>query len=159
MSAQQIFATAPLGSLVRYFESEPRPPARFTKKMAAWQRNNGVGRLVAKTPKRSSGGGSYHFPASITLHEGDYSSAGVILVVVNRTYSVTSDLQFEVVETPRPGMVRILQTFRDKVELLHLAEDREAAELWLSKNPYSNARLEVVGDGRPPEPAATAIAA
>ena len=62
-------------------------------------------------------------------------------------------------ELPRPGMVQIIQTFRDAVELLHLAEDREAAELWLAKNPHSDARLEVVGDGRPPEPAAMASAA
>ncbi|MFT4148634.1 MAG: hypothetical protein QM656_00430 [Paracoccaceae bacterium] len=159
MSAQQIFATAPLGSLVRYGDGAPRPPARFTKKMANWQRNNGVGRLVAKTPERSSGDGGSLFPASITLHEGDYSSAGVILIVVHRTYSVTSDLQFEIVETPRPGMVRIFQTFRDKLELLHLAEDREAAELWLSKNLHSDARIEVVGDETPPEAAAMAVAA
>lgn len=158
MSAQQIFATAPLGALIRYGDGTPRPPARFSKKLAAWQRNNGVGRLVRKNPERNGGSGST-FPASITLHEGDLSSAGVILVVMHRTWSVTSDLQFAIAELPRPGMVQIIQAFRDSVELLHLAEDREAADLWLAKNPHSGARLEVVGGETPPEPAAMAIAA
>ncbi len=158
MSAEQIHALAPLGALIRYTDSLPQPPARFTKKLAAWQRNNGVGRLVRKDPGRTGASG-YRFPATITLHEGDFSSAGVILVVMHRTYSVTSDLQFSIAELPKPGMVQSIQTFRDAVDLLHLAEDREAAELWLAKYPHSNARLEVVGDGRPPEPAAMAIAA
>lgn len=158
MSAQQIFALAPLGALIRYTDGTPRPLARFTKKLAAWQRNNGIGRLVRKNPERAGGNGSV-FPASITLHEGDLSSAGVILVVMHRTWSVTSDLQFIVAEPPCPGMVQIIQTFRDSLELLHLAEDQEAAELWLAKNPHSNARLEVVGDGTPPEPAVMALVA
>lgn len=158
MSAQQIFALAPLGALVRYTDGSPKPPARFTKKLAAWQRNNSVGRLVRKEPGRTGGNG-YIFPASITLHEGDYASAGVILVVMQKTYSVTSDLQFEIADLPRPGMVRVVQVFGDTTELLHLAENREAAELWLAKNPYSLARFEVVGDETPPEPAAMAVAA
>ncbi|HQU67397.1 MAG TPA: hypothetical protein PLI43_04300 [Albidovulum sp.] len=158
MSAQQIFAMAPLGALIRYSDGTARPPSRFTKKLAAWKRNNGIGRLVRKNPARTCGNG-FTLPASITLHAGDLSSAGVILVVVHRTWSLTSDLQFSVAELPRPGMVQIIQTFRDSVELLHLAEDRDAAELWLAKNPHSGARLEVVGDETPPEPAAVAVAA
>lgn len=53
----------------------------------------------------------------------------------------------------------VSQIFRDKMELLHLAEDREAAELWLSKNPHSDARLEVIGNEMPPEHVAIAVAA
>lgn len=154
MSAQQILALAPLGALIRYTDGKPKPPARFTKKLASWQRNNGCGRLVRKDPGRSGANG-HIYPASITLHEGDFSSAGVILVVMHRTYSVTSDLQFEIAELPRPGMVRVVQIFGDTTELLHLAESQEAAELWLAKNPYHLARFEVVGDETPPEPAST----
>ncbi|RWR09201.1 hypothetical protein D2T29_16315 [Sinirhodobacter populi] len=158
MSAEQIFAFAPLGALIRYTDDQPKPPARFTKKLAAWQRDNGVGRLVRKDSGRSSVHGCT-FPPTITLHEGDFSSAGVILVMMHRTYSVTSDLRFSTAELPRPGMVRVVQVFGDTTELLHLAENREAAELWLAKNPHHLARFEVVGDETPPDPAAFAVAA
>ena len=48
MSATTIIDTAPLGALIRYTDGSPKPPARFTKKLAAWERSNGVGRLVKK---------------------------------------------------------------------------------------------------------------
>jgi hypothetical protein len=32
------------------------------------------------------------------------------------------------------------------VELLHLADDRTAADAWLKQNPHSNARIEPVGE-------------
>ena len=48
MSATTIIDTAPLGALIRYTDDSPKPPARFTKKLAAWERSNGVGRLVKK---------------------------------------------------------------------------------------------------------------
>jgi hypothetical protein len=41
-------------------------------------------------------------------------------------------------------MVRILQSIGDASELLYLAENREAAELWLANNRYPNARFEEV---------------
>ena len=52
MSAITIIETAPLGALIRYNDHSPKPPARFTKKPAAWERSNGVGRLVNKEPPR-----------------------------------------------------------------------------------------------------------
>ncbi|MFG1314640.1 hypothetical protein [Xanthobacter autotrophicus] len=142
MSAHNVYDNAPLGSLIRYSDGTPRPPARFSKKLAAWERRNGIGRLVKKEPHRERA--TYTSPASITLHEGNFSSDGVILVTVMRTHSVESDLDFEIVERPAVGMVRVLQHLHDNVELLHLAESREAAELWLARNRHSNARLEDV---------------
>lgn len=142
MSAHIIHDTAPLGALVRYTDHSPKPPARFTKKLATWERRNGVGRLVKKEPARERP--TYSSPASITLHEGNFASAGVILVTVMRTHSVDSDLSFEIVERPAIGMVRVLQDIGENSELLHLAESREAAELWLAKNRYSSARIEDV---------------
>ena len=46
MSATTILDTAPLGAHIRYTDNSPKPPARFTKKLAAWERSNGVGWLV-----------------------------------------------------------------------------------------------------------------
>lgn len=78
------------------------------------------------------------------MHEGDFGEGGVIVVSVRRTWSVESDLGFEIVERPSIGMVRVLQDIGDSPELLHLARDREAAERWLSSNSYSRAYLDEI---------------
>ena len=87
---------------------------------------------------------TYSSPACFTLHEGDFGAGGVIIVSVRRTYSVESDLGFEIIERPSIGMVRVLQDFGDSPELLHLAPNHEAAEGWLANNQYSRAYLEEV---------------
>ena len=69
MSAHIVYDTAPRGGLVRYSDGTPRPPARFAKKLAAWERRNGLGRLVRKEPPR--GRPAYCAPASIILNEGN----------------------------------------------------------------------------------------
>lgn len=142
VSASLVFDIAPLGSLVAYANGEPKPPARFTKKLAAWQRNNGFGRLVRKEPAREQP--TYSSPPCFTLHEGNFGQGGIILVTIMRTYGIDSSLTFRVVERPQVGQVRVLQDIGDNVELLHLAESREAAELWLAKAGYSRARLEEI---------------
>jgi len=144
MSVITIIETAPLGALIRYTDGSPKPPARFTKKLAAWERSNGVGRLVKKEPPRPHP--TWTAPASFTLHEGNFSSDGVILVTIMRSHSADSRLTFEVVEVPKPGQVRVLLDFGRSMELLHLAESVGAAELWIAKEGYRNARLEIVSE-------------
>lgn len=143
MSATTIIDTAPLGALIRYTDGSPKPPARFTKKLAAWERSNGIGRLVKKEPPRPYP--TWTAPASFTLHEGNFSSNGVILVTIMRSHSADSALTFDVVEVPQPGQVKILLDFGGATELLHLAANQVAAELWIAREGYRNARLEVVG--------------
>ena len=142
MSAHIVYDSAPLGSVIRYSDGAPKPPARFRKKLSAWESRNGTGRLVKKEPPRSRA--TYSSPACFTLHEGDFGEGGIIVVSVRRTWSVESDLRFEIVERPSIGMVRVLQDLGDSPELLHLARDREAAERWLANNPYSRAYREEV---------------
>lgn len=142
MSASLVFDIAPLGTLIAYTDGQPKPPSRFTRKLAAWERRNGVGRLVRKEPARERP--TYSSPPCFTLHEGNFGQGGIILVTVMRTYGIDSDLTFRVVERPRLGQVRVVQDIGDNVELLHLAETQEAAELWLAKAGYSRARLETI---------------
>lgn len=142
MSAHHVYDNAPLGSLIRYSDGTPKPPARFTKKLAAWQNRNGVARLVRKEPQRDRP--TLTSPARITLYEGDFGSGGVVLIKVLRTHSVDSDLHFEIIERPAIGAVRILQEHGDTAELLHLAANRDAAERWLAQHRYSDVRLEDV---------------
>ncbi len=149
MSATTIIATAPLGALIRYTDGSPKPPARFTKKLAAWERSNGIGHLVKKEPPRPYP--TWTAPASFTLHEGNFSSDGVIPVTIMRSHSADSALTFDVVEVPQLGQVKILLDFGGATELLHLAANETAAELWIAREGYRNAKLEVVGvrgDGR-----------
>ncbi|MBN9078015.1 MAG: hypothetical protein J0H84_17545 [Rhizobiales bacterium] len=142
MSAHIIYDSAPLGSVIRFSDDAPKPPVRFSRKLAAWERRNSIGRLIRKEPPRERA--TYTSPAGFTLHEGDFGQAGTIVVSVRRTCTVESDLRFEIVERPAIGMVRILQDLGDSPELLHLARDREAAERWLACDRYSRAYLEEV---------------
>jgi hypothetical protein len=144
MSATTILNAAPLGALIRYTDHTSKPPARFTRKLAAWERSNGVGRLVKKEPPRVYA--TWTAPASFTLHEGNFASDGVILVTIMRSHSAESQLTFEVSEEPKPGQVRVLLDFGGNTELLHLAESVTAAELWIAKEGYSNAHLEIVSE-------------
>ncbi|WP_367142544.1 hypothetical protein [Mesorhizobium sp.] len=102
---------------------------------------NGVGRLIKKTPPREHE--AWSSPAAITLYEGNFSSGSAILVTVRRTHS-NSDLIFKIIERPAIGMVRVLQVYDGNIELLHLADNREAAELWRVMHPYSHTILEEV---------------
>ncbi len=135
MPANKIIDTAPLGALIRYTDGSPKPPARFTKKLAAWVRSNGVGRLVKKEPPRPFPTGTA--PASFTLHEGNFSSEGVILVTIMRSHPADSPLTFEVIEEPKVGQVRVLLDFGGSSELLHLASSVTEAELWIAKEGYA----------------------
>jgi hypothetical protein len=144
MSAIAIIDQAPLGALIRYTDGSPKPVARFTKKLAAWERSNGVGRLVKKEPCRSYP--TRTAPAFFTLHEGNFASDGVILVTIMRSHSADSQLNFEVVEEPKVGQVRVLLDFGSSTELLHLAASITAAELCIAREGYRNARLQIVGD-------------
>jgi hypothetical protein len=143
MSATAIIDTAPLGALIRYSDGSAKPPARFTKKLAAWERSNGLGRLVKKEAPRVHT--TWTAPASFTLHGGNFSSDGVILVTIMRSHSADSALTFELVEVPQPGQVKVLLDFGGSTELLHLAANMTAAELWVAREGYRNARLEIVG--------------
>lgn len=147
MSARLIYDTAPLGSLIRFSNGEPRPPERFTRKLRAWKDENGIGRLIERTPEHIAP--TYRSPASFCLHLGDYGGQDIIVLVVRRHYSLESTLHFAIAEVPRPGMVRVLGGSSGREELHHLAPDMAAAERWLAKNRFSNMRVEIVSDPDP----------
>src|ERR1700736_4980068 len=86
MSAQHIYVSAPLGSIIRYSDGTPKPPVRFKRKRAAGENNNSGGRLIRKNPSRDMP--SCLLPASITLHQDDFGSAGVVVLRVYKTFSV-----------------------------------------------------------------------
>lgn len=142
MSAHTIFDTAPIGSIVAWFDGTPRPPMRFTKKLAAWQTNNSKGRLIRK--QGESGIGDLSLSASFTLHEADYGAGGVIAIRVHRTFSLESNLRFTIVERPAIGSVRVLDRAGDAAELVYLAANEADAKEWLVRHGYPHAVLEEV---------------
>lgn len=144
LDGQAVHDTVPLGAVLRYFDGTPQPPARFTRKLREWKRHNSTGRLIEKSPPSAIS--SSRYPAAFILHEGTYTSDGTPIIVVRCHYFVTTDLRFEVLECPRPGMVRVLTRWNGKDELQHLAPDMAAAEAWAAQNRYSNLVLELVGD-------------
>jgi hypothetical protein len=142
MFAKDIFDLAPLGARIGFSDGSPRPPDRFRKKLLAWENDNGVGRLTAKQPARLMG--SYLSPAGFNLHLGDYGSQGVTIIVITRCYQVTSRLDFEILDVPQPGMVRVVTDYQGAAELRHLASDMAAAQRWAENNRYSDMRFDVV---------------
>ena len=142
MLAQDIFDTAPLGATIRFFIGDPKPPARFTKKLKAWENDNGTGRLTVKAG--ASRMGNYVSTPSFALHLATYSSAGTPILIVTRHYSVNCALEFEILDVPQPGMVRVLTEWNGTVELRHLASDMDAARRWAEQNRYSDMRFDAV---------------
>jgi len=142
MSAHAIYDHAPIGSIISWSDVTPRPPERFTKKLAAWLTNNGTGRLIRKRPGRSMG--NLSLSASFTLHETDFGAGGMVAIRVHRTFSLDSSLRFSVIERPAIGSVRVFDRSGQNAELVHLAPHRPAAEEWLSRHGYPRAVLEEV---------------
>lgn len=142
MSAHLIYDTAPIGALVAWSDGIPQPPARFKRKLSAWQTQNSQGRLIRRQGER--GMGNVTLSASFTLHEADYGAGGVIAVRVHRTFSLDSTLRFSILERPALGSVRVFDGPGADAELVHLAPDRRAADEWLSRHGYPRAVLEEV---------------
>lgn len=142
MSAHLIFVLAPLGSIVRYSDGTAQPPARHSKKLAAWQDRNNAGRLVRKQAERRAG--NTMIPASFTLHVGDYGTRETIVLRVFRSYSIDSDLKFAVEQRPPAGSVLVLDRPGDEAELVYVATHRQDADAWLQRHGYPNAVLREV---------------
>ncbi|NKL23559.1 hypothetical protein [Rhizobium leguminosarum] len=142
MSASLIYDLAPIGSIVAWSDGNSRPPARFKKKLAAWQTRNSKGRLIRKEGPRQSG--NYASPGYFTLHESDFGGKNTIVMRIHRTFGLDSDLTFKVLERPALGSVRVFDRGGSNAELVHVADDREAAAAWLKEHGYPNAVLQEV---------------
>lgn len=140
ISGHTVHETAPLGSLIRFANGEPRPPERFKRKLSDWEGKNGTGWLIERSPSR------YGSPASFTLRLGNLERDGVVVVVMQRVFMAGSAERFEIVETPQPGSVRVVTGPVGNSTLHYLAPNLASAEQWIATKGYSNMRAEVVGD-------------
>ncbi|MFM2278636.1 MAG: hypothetical protein RLZZ444_867 [Pseudomonadota bacterium] len=142
MSASLIYDLVPIGSTVAWSDGTPHPPERFKKKLAAWQTRNSSGRLIRKEGPRQSG--NCTSPGYFTLHEADFGGKNTIVMRIHRTFGLDSDLTFKVLERPALGSIRVFDRAGSNAELVHLADNREAAAVWLQEHGYPNAVLEEV---------------
>jgi hypothetical protein len=142
-TAQSIYDEAPLGAHIRFIDGTPRPPERFKRKLSAWKERNSAGQLTQRSP---AGTGSSPCPATFTLHEGNFGSGGIVILSVSRIFVVTDQRRFEVTSVPPPGAALVVQAWDDHRELLHVAQDRAAAEVWLQQHGYHRAHVEIVGE-------------
>ncbi|MBY5766688.1 hypothetical protein HFO06_26910 [Rhizobium leguminosarum] len=137
MSASLIFDTAPIGSIIAWSDGTPQPPERHRKKLSAWKTRHSQGRLVRKQKERTTGAHMARpdFPST----KATSAASGTIVLRID------SDLTFKIVECPAPpGSVRIFDRAGAGAELVHLAENRESAELRLKSHGYPNAVFEDV---------------
>ena len=95
LTAAQLHALAPFGATIRFTDGTPKPPARFNKKLAEWQRNNGLGQFVEKKDADT-------YQARFSLLVVDESH-----FKVSKSFGVAENdaLRFEVVRLPAPFVV------------------------------------------------------
>ncbi len=142
MRALEIIEKAPLGAFIKFSNGQPKPPARFTKKLAAWEHNNGIGQLAEKRPNHMVG--TYHSLAQFTLRMGSNVSHGVEIIRFYRVFSDCNQLDFLIDTLPEPGSVLVLRHCErtQSDELLHISVSRADAEHWLARNPHRDAVLQ-----------------
>jgi len=132
MSISTLFKTAPLGATILVSNGQPRPHARFNRKLARWEMENYSGVLIAVEA------GHGHRP-TLSIRKGELVDEPIAYV---HRYGLDTSLRFDVQRRPTPGSVRVLA--KGRRELLHLAANRDAAEKWAAASNYANAVLEDV---------------
>lgn len=132
----------PIGTLIRFSDHIPEPPADRQGDLAVWRLFNGIGRLARKDPPLHCSPLAH--PASITIRTADFGERGAAGFTYALGEPSTAAMRFEVLELPPVGSVRILARDGDNAELLHLAEDEGAAVAWLARHPVPTAIFDPV---------------
>ena len=94
LTAPQLHALAPFGATIRFTDGTPKPPERFTKKLAAWKRNNALGVYIEAKDAEGRFGATFNLEIIREAH----FRARVI-------HSVESPLRYEIVRLPAPFVV------------------------------------------------------
>lgn len=142
MSALMIFDLAPVGAVISWSDGRPRPPEDRIHTLAGWKRDNAVGRLVRKRSHAVMA--QSRIPACFKVTTDGVDDLGVIIGPDFRTFSVDCVLTFAVLERPQIGSIRIFDGDAEDAELLHLAANRDHAEIWLRSCGFTNTMLREV---------------
>jgi len=123
---QELYDTLPFGALVRFNDGTPKPPARFNRKVAEWERSNGQG-FFAKRHKN-------YFPESVPEISLMLIQSDVL--IYKQGFCVTSKLNFEI-EPPPPGTVIDYREFEGDIEVNRVHKDFNAYLEWCRRNRYT----------------------
>lgn len=129
MSAQNIFALAPVGTMISWSNQAPLPPEHETDAHATWLRDNNRGLLVGKTWAPVMGNPLQ--PAAFKISIAAMPATADSDMPSFRTFAVDCDLGFSVLQRPPIGSCRIFDRAGDDAELLNLASSRHHAETWV----------------------------
>ena len=78
MSAQAVYDRVPLGSFVHYSDGTPRPPSNSRRSLRLGKITTMAAASFARLSDHTLGNGT--MPASVTLHQGDFGSAGDVVL-------------------------------------------------------------------------------
>jgi hypothetical protein len=134
---------SPLGSLIRFIDGTPEPPARHRRKRANWLSSNGAARLVRKKPADHVSGPSF------ALHLGSFGNGDVTVVEAYRIVTTACTLSYTILERPRPGQAAVLQDEGGIHSLIHLADTEDDAARWMHAHPHRNACIVPAGAPEP----------
>lgn len=130
MSAHKIFERAPVGAIISWRDGKPQPLPSETEARAAWQQQNGRGRLVGKTSRSVMG--QSRRPAGFKVMIETSRSDGGSDEPEFRRFSIECDLSFVIAEWPSVGSCRIFSSPGEDAELVHLASSRTHAQTWIN---------------------------
>ena len=150
MKATELFQLRPYGATVIFTDGTPKPPARHTKKVQAWENRNNRGLFVGVSePSKWDGGGF-----QLQMLDSD-------VLVMNRLFSNESQLEFAV-ELPAPGTIMSYSQYEDKIEVAHVWKSMEAAKEWAQRKSYDlfnhGRKLWIVGESGVLEPLTSSAA-
>jgi hypothetical protein len=136
MNADLIISLAPIGSVVEWSDGNPRPPEHHVAALYQWKRNNRAGLLVRKCGETDQDYPGVQ-PFFMLRCEDDL-----------RTFSAGPTYRFWIASRPTIGSVRIFERDDPAALMLHLADNRNAACVWLAENAaFSDAFMaEVTAD-------------
>ena len=116
-----------LGVVLKFSNNQPKPPARFKRKVAAWELDNGMGQLTEiHRPYEDA----FRSHPHITLKIASYTSKKIEIAQFFRSFSINSPIVFTTFAIPDPGTVLVLRhQKKEHTELLlHHANNRTDAE-------------------------------
>jgi hypothetical protein len=140
LTAEDIFANAPLGARIGFTDSQPEPPVRHVRRHAAWKDRNSAGILLNKLNGQS---GAFICPNSFQLETKVYYSATAPIVHIQPTFLVGTKLRFKIDALPMENTYRIIRFSGAMTSLIATITNRDSALPVMEKARISDGHVEL----------------
>ncbi len=138
MNARELFALSPYGATVRFSNGQPKPPARFNKKLREWESHNSAGRFVRAEQAD---------PSAQYSREGFVLQTRHAIIIMQMCFGLEGSNTFEIEQTPPPGTILAFTKFGRDLELQAVCLTEGEARKWWDRNRHSTSRiLEIVAE-------------